>query len=273
GSPVGLEFYEHNVFPEKYRGAYFMADWSLGIIWVVFLERNGASYKGKVERFCQGAPLNVTDLGVGPDGAMYFTMGGRGSQGGVYRIVYGDTKVEPTKKWGPFIQPQPLAAWSRAVYEKEIGKQNKSLNETFAKIATEVAQGNKSVHARILALNALHNYVEGQPRADLLVKLTSDQGPDVRAHAVYLLGIKGYPEGGEALSKSGKEGDRLVQRRACEALIRAGVEPPVEAIWPLLSENDRFLRTAARLVLQRIDPKKWTDRLWKEEKDLVAWEG
>ena len=32
--------------------------------------------------------MNVTDLAVGPDGAMYFTMGGRGTQGGVYRIRY-----------------------------------------------------------------------------------------------------------------------------------------------------------------------------------------
>src|SRR5262249_37293759 len=88
GSPVGMEFYEHHVFPKKYRGALFMGDWSLGIIWAVHLERRGAGYTGRAEKFCQGAPMNVTDLTVGPDGALYFTMGGRGSQGGVYRIVY-----------------------------------------------------------------------------------------------------------------------------------------------------------------------------------------
>ena len=36
--------------------------------------------KGRVERFCTGAPMNVTDLAVGPDGALYFTMGGRGTR-------------------------------------------------------------------------------------------------------------------------------------------------------------------------------------------------
>ena len=87
GSPVGVEFYDHTSIRKKYRGAYFMADWSIGIIFVAFLERDGASYKAKVERFCTGAPMNVTDCVVGPDGALYFTMGGRGTQGGVYRIV------------------------------------------------------------------------------------------------------------------------------------------------------------------------------------------
>src|SRR5262249_49910327 len=38
-------------------------------------------------------------------------------------------------------------------------------------------------------------------------------------------------------------------------------------------DNDRFLRTAARLVLQRIDPKKWADRLWKEDNNFAAYEG
>ena len=39
--------------------------------------------------------MNVTDLAVSPDGAIYFTMGGRGSQGGVYRIVPTDRRAQP----------------------------------------------------------------------------------------------------------------------------------------------------------------------------------
>ena len=38
-------------FPAKYRGAYFVADWAIGIIFAVLLERDGASYKGKVGAF------------------------------------------------------------------------------------------------------------------------------------------------------------------------------------------------------------------------------
>ncbi len=98
GSPVGLEFYEHTAFPPKYQGAYLMADWSLGIIYAAHLKPDGASYKLDLEKFCTGAPMNVTDIGVAPDGSVYFTMGGRHTQGGVYRIVYdGGDKKEADK--------------------------------------------------------------------------------------------------------------------------------------------------------------------------------
>jgi putative heme-binding domain-containing protein len=218
--------------------------------------------------------MNVTDLNVGLDGAMYFVMGGRGSQGGVYRITYGTAKNEPAEKQQPFRQPQSLAAWSRAIYEKKLAPDNKQLNEAFAKLAIEVAEDKKpDARPRILALNALHNYVPGHPKLELLARLTKDVDTDVRAHAVYLLGVKAYKEGEAALVQALKDQDKFVQRRACEALIRAGFEPPVEAIWPLLGDSDPFLRTAARLVLQRIDPAKWADRLWKEKKDHIVLEG
>ena len=46
-------------------------DWSVGIIYAVLLEKDGATYKPTVEKFCVGTPMNVTDLAVGPDpGAM-----------------------------------------------------------------------------------------------------------------------------------------------------------------------------------------------------------
>jgi putative membrane-bound dehydrogenase-like protein len=106
GSPVGMDFYNHRVFPSKYRGALFLGDWAIGVIYAVHLKRDGASYKPEVERFCTGAPMNVTDLTVGPDGAIYFTMGGRGTQGGAYRIRYSGT-TEPAS--GAI---QPLAPWS-----------------------------------------------------------------------------------------------------------------------------------------------------------------
>jgi putative heme-binding domain-containing protein len=278
GSPVGLEFYDHYAFPDKYRGAFFMADWSLGLIYAVFLERDGATYKAKkIEKFCTGNPMNITDLAVAPDGSLYFTMGGRGSQGGVSRIVYRGTDDKPPVKKtpaGPFKQPQPFAAWSRAVYAREIGKDYKRDNEFFAELAPTVARDRQApIRARLQALDALHNYVEGHPKVDLLTDLVQEPEAEIRAHGVWLLGVKGYKEGRDLLVRALKDNDALVRRRACEALIRAGFEPPVEALWPLLGDGDRFLRTAARLVLQRIDPQKWTDRLWKEENNRIAFEG
>ncbi|HMC90306.1 MAG TPA: HEAT repeat domain-containing protein, partial [Gemmataceae bacterium] len=110
------------------------------------------------------------------------------------------------------------------------------------------------------------------PNVALLVQLAQDGSAPLRAHAVWLLGVNSYKEGKNILIKALNDTDALVRRRACEALIRAGFEPPVEAAWPLLADSDRFVRAAARLVLQRIDPKKWVERIWKEDNDGVAWE-
>ena len=88
GSPTGLVFYNHTVFPAEYRDAFFLCDWSRGRMLVSHLQPDGATFKGNYELFLEGNPLNCTDTDVGPDGALYFTIGGRGSRGGVYRIVW-----------------------------------------------------------------------------------------------------------------------------------------------------------------------------------------
>jgi putative membrane-bound dehydrogenase-like protein len=276
GSPVGLEFYDHDRFPKAYRGAYFLGDWSLGLIWAVHLQRDGATYKGRAEKFCQGAPMNVTDLVVGPDGALYFTMGGRGSQGGVYRIVVDAPKTTP-KPEGDLLQrllaqPQPLAAWSRA----ELRKLWKDASEADRKTVADRASGAVSdkpmpVEQQIKLLTILHN-LGWSPRAADLAHLAKDFRAPLRAHALWLLGIDAPPGGRPILLDGLKDEDGFVRRRACEALIRARIEPPVDALWPLLRDDDRFIRTAARLVLQRIDPGKWADRLGKESSDRAAWE-
>src|SRR5207248_1116760 len=172
GSPVGLEFYDHNAFPAKYRGAFFMADWAIGVIFAAHLERDGASYKTKVERFCAGAPMNVTDLGVGPNGALYFTMGGRGSQGGVYRIVRtGPKQVR--------LDYQSNSAWGRAFL------------------------------------------------IDMVTK---------------------------RLKEEGKEGVR-------------------KSLTSIVNDNSGESSLGARLVLQRIDPKQWADRLFRDEDRGLVREG
>jgi putative heme-binding domain-containing protein len=262
GSPVGVEFYDHVAFPAKYRGALFLADWAIGVIFAVHLERDGASYKGRAERFCVGAPMNVTDLAVGPDGALYFTMGGRGSQGGVYRIVYADRKPQPeAHSLEALIAacPQPQAAWSRSRFPRLMVEWG---------VAPEDFLRSRQ---RLRALQILP-YTGLVLKPDDVLALIQDRNAEVRAHAVWQIGLNGYQEGRDVLIQALKDEDALVRRRACEALIRAGIEPPVDAVWPLLSDKDRFVRTAARLVLQRIDPKQWADRMMQEKDDHTALE-
>jgi putative heme-binding domain-containing protein len=86
GSPTGVLVPTKAKFPAKYRSSLLMMDWSYGRIVAVHLKPDGASYKGTFDTLVKGKPLNVTDIEVGPDGALYFATGGRGTQSGLYRV-------------------------------------------------------------------------------------------------------------------------------------------------------------------------------------------
>lgn len=88
GSPTGTMFGYGAKFPKKYEEALYAMDWSYGRIFAIHLKPQGASYSATKEDFVRGKPLNVTDMVVGNDGAMYFTTGGRKTQSGLYRVSY-----------------------------------------------------------------------------------------------------------------------------------------------------------------------------------------
>jgi putative heme-binding domain-containing protein len=271
GSPVGLEFYEHTSFPPKYQGAYLMADWSLGVIYAAHLKPGGASYKVDLEKFCTGAPMNVTDIGVAPDGSVYFTMGGRHTQGGVYRIVYdGETKTTAkTPREKLLSWPQPQAGWSRAALEKWIKDDKIDLANELLPI---IADGTRPAAERVKALMLMQ--MHGRPLdTNSLASLVLDRDPLIRAQAVYLIGVNNYRADAPALTTALKDDDAFVRRRACEAFVRCNVAAPLPLLWPLLGDSDRFVRTAARLCLQRAPVKDWAKHLWTEENDLIFMEG
>ncbi len=93
GSPTGVCFGYGAQFPAKYQEAFFICDWSYGKLYAVHLEPNGASYSASIEEFVSAQPLPLTDLCVRPqDGALYFAIGGRRTQSGLYRVTYTGTE-------------------------------------------------------------------------------------------------------------------------------------------------------------------------------------
>jgi putative heme-binding domain-containing protein len=89
GSPTGVTFGYGAKFPAKYQQALFALDWSWGKLYAVHLEPSGSTYTAMKEEFVTGAPLPITDAIIHPhDGAMYFTIGGRRVQSGLYRVTY-----------------------------------------------------------------------------------------------------------------------------------------------------------------------------------------
>ncbi len=89
GSPTGVTFGYGAKFPAKYQEALYLCDWSYGKLYALHLTPDGSAYKGDMEEFVTGTPLPLTDAVISPkDGAMYFTIGGRSTQSGLYRITY-----------------------------------------------------------------------------------------------------------------------------------------------------------------------------------------
>jgi putative heme-binding domain-containing protein len=87
-SPTAVFFGYGARFPARFEEALFICDWSYGRILAVHVEERGASYRGRFETFVSGRPLNVTDGCIGPDGALWFLTGGRGTQSGLYRVTW-----------------------------------------------------------------------------------------------------------------------------------------------------------------------------------------
>ena len=88
GSPVGVAFGYGAKFPAQYQRALYICDWTFGTMYAIHLEPDGSTYKGVKEEFVARTPLPLTDVTIGRDGALYFTVGGRGAQSELYRVTY-----------------------------------------------------------------------------------------------------------------------------------------------------------------------------------------
>ena len=77
GSPTGISFGHHSNFPGAFQDKLFVCDWTFGTIYTIDLEERGSSYTGTKKEFLSGAPLNISAMRFGPDGHMYFLVGGR----------------------------------------------------------------------------------------------------------------------------------------------------------------------------------------------------
>lgn len=115
GSPTGITFGYGAKFPAKYQNALFMCDWTYGKMYAVHLKPEGASYSATVDEFMTATPLPLTDTIINPhDGALYFLIGGRRTQSGLYRVTY--TGSEST---APAVEHQPNADLRTVRHELE----------------------------------------------------------------------------------------------------------------------------------------------------------
>lgn len=98
GSPTGISFGHHSNFPNPYQDKLFICDWTFGTIYTVDMEESGSSYTGTKKEFLNGTPLNIAAMRFGPDGHMYFLVGGRNTASKLYRIRYTGPGEQGPKK-------------------------------------------------------------------------------------------------------------------------------------------------------------------------------
>lgn len=262
GSPTGIVSYNHFMFPLRYHGAIFTADWSQGKIVAVKMKRNGATYQATQEVFLSGNPLNVTDLDVGPDGGLYFVTGGRGTAGGVYRVMWKGTVPEQISNLGTGLaavirQPQIGSAWAR----QNVAALKKQLGPEWAPSMLGVAQSAANPpNYRLQALDLMQLYGP-EPTPELLLQLSNEKNEVVRAKAATLMGLHPSEEGHVRLIEMLDDGDRFVRRSACEALSRGDQAPPVEKLLKLLGSDDRFESWSARRLLERMPMQAWKKKV------------
>ncbi len=267
GSPVGVEFYQARAYPTVMHDALLEADWSRGRLLYTPLTRKGASSVAGSDRteLVHGEPLNITDVEVGPDGLVYFTTGGRTTEGGVFKVAYKGARpaaANLTPLLAAVRQPQPLSSWGHAAVAKVKADLGEGWGSGLEALARDRAARGED---RAQAVYVLQRHGPA-PSVALLTDLMREAAEDVRAAAVFAAGVQGARAA--AVAAAGlKDISPLVQRRAAEALVRMGQSPaadslaPVADIYALLGSPDRFVRFAGRLALQRTARSAWRDRV------------
>ena len=240
GSPTGTRFGYGAKFPAKYQNAFYVLDWSWGKIYAVHLDAKGASYVGSKEEFITGAPLPVTDVIIHPeDGAMYFAIGGRRVQSGLYRVTYAGKEDTSPVDMTPVVTPERKLRHQLAAFH---GKADPK--------AVETAWPHLNDPDRFIS-SAARVVLEHQPAAEWADKALAEPEPGRRIPALMALArVKGVapiqrPETGHVI-------DTATRDQILKSLL--------EIDFKALSDFDQlaYVRTMEIVLVRFGDPDKAT---------------
>lgn len=247
GSPTGVGNGIGAKFPAKYQKAIYILDWTYGRILAVHPTPKGSSYSATVENFVAPLglvkkdspkkPLNVTDIVVGDDGAMYFTIGGRNTQGALYRVSYvGDESTAPVE------QKNAEGAEARALRHKLEafhGKKDPKAIETAWQYL-----GSDDRFLRFAARIA----IESQPVAEWRAKAIAETNPEALLNALVALARNGEPSDEPAILGA-------LQRIPLDKLTEDQKLEKLRVIQLTFSRLGRPSAADAKLAISKLDPK------------------
>jgi putative heme-binding domain-containing protein len=264
GSPTGIAVYNHHQFPIRYHRAIFSADWSEGRIIALPIEsiENG---QVKAEDFVAGTPMNVTDLEVGPEGSLYFSTGGRGTEGGIFRVRWEGEIPEAHRNQGDGIarairQPQLASAYARqaaAILKREMAA------EWDEQILAVAFSEENPARYRLQALD-LMQLLGPVPNSELLVELSQATHEQVRTKCARFMGL--HPEDPAAVKRLQEllgDSSSMVRLAACESLIRINAICDPNQVEALLESDSREERYFGRRLLRNIPADEWKNDLLK----------
>jgi putative membrane-bound dehydrogenase-like protein len=271
GSPCGGVFYGEDVWPEKYRGRVYWAEWGKRAVQSFRFAPDGATFKvadkidfvepGEVESF---RPL---DLALSHDGRTLYvadwSMGGWGNKseklGRVYAVTYDGADAVKTR---------PRGKDSDAIEAQIKQLDHPSYNERRRAQTALIRQGKAAIGAVIAALAkpatdpvakrhlvwTLDAIAGGTPEASYpLIDALKSPIADVRAQAARALGERSVPIAREPLLKLLKDREPSARLQAVIALGRFGLSDSIPALLPVVAHGDTFIAYSARQALRRIN--------------------
>ena len=245
GCPTEVAFGYGAKFPAKYQKAFYITDWTYGRLIAVHLKPHGASYESTGwEDFVEPAglhgnktksPLNLTGVVVGDDGALYFTVGGRGTPAKLFRVTY--TGTESTAPAEPRDADGADARELRHQLEAFHGRGDAKAVE-FAWPHLDSPDRYISYAARIA--------IESQPLEAWQTRALSETRPNASLVALLALARVGPPEvqpellnSLERLSAASLDAQQQLNKlRVIEVSIARQGKPAQDVARPLLAELD-----------------------------------
>ncbi len=255
GCPTGVGNGKGAKFPAKYQQAIYIMDWTFGRLMAVHLQPDGASYQGTFENFVAPAglvkpgapkpPLNLTDLIIGDDGAMYFTIGGRGTPSGLYRVTY--TGQEST---APAWRPNTAGAEARKLRHQLEAFHGKADPKALDFLWPHLNSPDRSIrYAGRIALEA-QPVAQWQERA--LAEKSADGGPTALLALARLGGKAAQDECFRALAKwpldTLTEVQQLTKLRALQVSIARDGQPSADVAKATVEKLNTSYPNKADLV-------------------------
>jgi putative heme-binding domain-containing protein len=245
GCPTGVAFGTGAKFPAKYQQAFYICDWTYGRLIAVHLTPNGAGYTGTWENFVAPkslsgkggkTPLNLTDVVIGDDGALYFTIGGRGTQACLFRVAY--TGKESTANAPPAVDKASSEA-------RELRHKLEAFNVQEDPQAIEFAWPHLNSPDRYIRY-AARLAIERNPVATWQAKALAEKQPQAALTALLALARLGTPETQPAILKALSaipfanltEAQTLDKLRVIEVSIARQGVPTGEVAKQLIAELD-----------------------------------